>query len=55
MLNEKVDFQFLYPFIVFVGVMFLVVMGTGFLYFSRLKKRDEEKRSQFKEKLDTAD
>ena len=49
MLNEKVDFQNVYWIVTLVGVAFLSVIGFGFLYFGRLKKRDEEKRRLFKE------
>lgn len=49
MLNEHVDFNQLYLIVTLAGIAFLAVMGFGFLYFSRLKKRDEDKRRRFKD------
>ena len=48
MLNEKVDFGNLYLIITAAGVLFLSVMWGGFYVFTRLKRKDEEKRRQFK-------
>ena len=48
MLNEKVDFGNLYLIITTAGILFLCVMWGGFYVFTRLKRKDEEKRRQFK-------
>ncbi len=49
MLNESVDFKNLYVIITAAGVLFLSVMWGGFYYFTRLKKKDEEKRQKFRD------
>jgi hypothetical protein len=55
MLNEHVDFNNLYLIVTLSGIAFLSVMGGGFLYFSRLKKKDEEKRAGFKSVIQSID
>jgi hypothetical protein len=55
MLNESVDFNNLYLIVTLSGIAFLSVMGVGFIYFSRLKKKDEEKRQRFIDAVDTPD
>jgi hypothetical protein len=55
MLNENVDFNNLYLIVSLSGIAFLSVMAGGFIYFTRLKKKDEEKRRQFKESVDSSD
>jgi hypothetical protein len=55
MLNEHVDFNNLYLIVTLSGIAFLSVMGFGFIYFTRLKKRDEEKRSRFKSVIKSID
>ena len=48
MLNENVDFGNLYLIITAAGVLFLIVMWGGFYGFTRLKRKDEDKRRRFK-------
>ena len=55
MLNEKVDFNNLYLIITVAGVLFLCVMWGGFYVFTRLKRKDEEKRRQFKDVIKDID
>lgn len=55
MLNENVDFNNLYLIVTLAGIAFLSVMVGGFIYFIRLKKKDEEKRRRFIEAVDVAD
>lgn len=49
MLNEKVDFQYLNIFVVFLGIVFLTVMWGSFYYFVRFKKKDDAYRGRFKD------
>jgi amino acid transporter len=55
MLNEHVDFNNLYLIVSLAGFAFLAVMGIGFIYFTKLKKRDEEKRRRFKDVITEID
>ncbi len=55
MLNEKVDFVTLRLIITIAGVLFLMVMWGGFYVFTRLKKKDEDKRRNFKSVIESLD
>lgn len=55
MLNEKVDFGNLYLIITAAGVLFLIVMWGGFYVFTRLKRKDEDKRSRFKSYVESVE
>lgn len=55
MLNEKVDFPSLYVVITIAGILFLTVMWGGFYFFAQLKKKDEEKRRNFKQVIKSID
>jgi hypothetical protein len=55
MLNEKVDFNNVYWIASLAGIAFLSINGFGFIYFAKLKKRDEEKRRNFKEVVNDID
>ena len=55
MLNEHVDFNNLYLIVTLAGIAFLSVMGFGFIYFTRLKRKDEEKRRRFRDSVEPRD
>ncbi len=55
MLNEKVDFGNLYLIITAAGVLFLIVMWGGFYVFTRLKRKDEDKRRRFKSYVESVE